>query len=185
MKNPACQSSSKKIEEWTKKWAGENNIPSLFLDQTTSTNDEALYIKEEELFFIFSSRQTKSRGQKGRRWLNSDFMGTWTWLQKKSPKPDLAPYLGSLFYKNASSSWPGPWALKPPNDLYLKEKKAAGFLLEAHSCGQKTRVVLGVGINILKSPRREWAAVFDHSPVNSKNYSQFLSKTQFDLKKIS
>ena len=43
--------------------------------------------------------------------------------------------------------------MKPPNDLYLGDKKIAGLLVETVSQGSTHRLIVGLGMNILNHPR--------------------------------
>ena len=44
-------------------------------------------------------------------------------------------------------------SFKAPNDLYLNDKKLAGLLMEVLSQGSKRAFILGLGLNVFKSPK--------------------------------
>lgn len=174
------------VLQWTKNWAIQNQIPCQFLNQTNSTNDTALFLKNDlqKPFFIFCNKQSQSRGRKKRKWINSDFMATWTWKQKLSPHPILSLYLAWFCYKNTCHIWPGlPWSLKAPNDLYLNEKKISGILLEILQ-NSIFQIIIGIGMNVLKTPSLKWASINQYAEVNENQWQKFLNLFWNDLLSI-
>ena len=177
-------SMSRSVLLWTKKWADSNQIPNIFLEQTQSTNDDALSIDipPDELWFLFSSRQSKSRGRNNKKWINSDFMGTWTWRQAKSPYSVLPLWLAWSFYKNAGLIWPGlAWSVKPPNDLYLSGKKILGVLTEISSQSGIFKTVIGVGMNVLKTPSPKWSCLKEYTVIHPRQWIKFMNLLWKDL----
>ena len=57
-----------------------------------------------------------------------------------------------LIKKLLSEFYKGKIMIKKPNDLLIKKKKVSGILQETLSKSGKTFIVVGVGINLIKSP---------------------------------
>src|ERR1044072_7728668 len=111
------------------------------VEETESTNDLAWAAAERgaaEGFVVFAERQTKGRGQYGRRWESPPHTGFWfsTLLRpalslRESPNLTL-----ELAHKTAATieqetgSVP---SIKPPNDIYIADRKVAGVLVEGRT----------------------------------------------------
>jgi BirA family biotin operon repressor/biotin-[acetyl-CoA-carboxylase] ligase len=133
-------------------------------DTVSSTNDVALQMAragEPEGTVVLARSQSAGRGRRGRTWL--DEPGTCV-LMSAMLRPDLPPdrfpelsFVASLsvaeYLRRAFAFEP---ALKWPNDVLIRERKAAGVLVETtggfgakslpkHSCGA---VVVGIGLNV-------------------------------------
>ena len=88
-----------------------------------------------------AERQTAGRGRLGRAWADSALM----FSVALYPRPPVAdwPEL-TVVAAAAVAAAAGPRAtIKPPNDVLVDGRKAAGILAEAGE-----RVVLGIGINV-------------------------------------
>ncbi len=170
------RSQNTKIASWTKKWAKkQQNLNSFFYKKTTSTNDKAkeyLFGKTKNtinqleyscsfntkteyfkpLLFIAES-QTKGRGRRSRHWLNSDMMISWSYIVKQAPQPVITGLMGEDLYKALKHSWEDcPFKIKKPNDIYIKNKKLAGLLVEVVNKGVLHQLVIGVGMNVFSHP---------------------------------
>ena len=145
------------IAQWTKKWAEKRNYPFLFYTQTTSTNDKAKEYftnsrKYKSLLFIAES-QTKGRGRRNQQWINSDMMVSWSYSLKKAPQPVTTTLMCLALYEALNNSWKKcPFEIKKPNDIYIKNRKLAGLLIEAVSKGDLQQLIIGVGMNIFTHP---------------------------------
>lgn len=100
-------------------------------------------------------QQTKGRGQGEKKWENSDLMLSFLWenplkeLDSSSCEDFAIDVLQAL-----KLTWPGlKLQLKAPNDIYLKQKKVAGLLLEILNQGPKTALVAGLGLNVFSCPK--------------------------------
>ena len=145
------------VARWTRKWAEERNQPFLFHTQTTSTNDEAKeYLFDEKKYknFLFiAESQTRGRGRKNRKWINSDMMISWSYSLKKAPQPITVDLMGQVLCTALSKSWPDcPFTIKKPNDIYIEDKKLAGLLVEVVNKGNLHQLVIGVGMNVFTHP---------------------------------
>ena len=170
------RSQNTKIASWTKKWAKkQQTLNSIFYKQTTSTNDKAkeyLFGKTKntinQLEYFYSSKtkteyfkpllfiaasQTKGRGRRSRHWLNSDMMISWSYIVKQAPQPVITGLMGEILYETLKSLWQDcSFKIKKPNDIYIKNKKLAGLLIEVVNKGALHQLIIGVGMNVLSHP---------------------------------
>lgn len=125
------------------------------LPEIDSTNTELMRRAKAGQFdpvLLVAERQTAGRGRMGRQW-HSDTASTGAF-------PSLTFSLGLPL---APATWSGlslavgvsvaqslhaGLGLKWPNDIWLKDRKLGGILIETGSFGDVRYVVMGVGINI-------------------------------------
>ena len=127
------------------------------VEETASTNDlawEAARRGASEGFVVFAERQTEGRGQHGRRWESAPSLGlTFSILLRPALTLRESPRLTSMLAKvvagaieEESGSTP---RIKPPNDIYIGERKIAGLLVEGRTQADGTyQAVAGIGINV-------------------------------------
>ena len=167
------------LSQWTQQWSSHHNIHFHFFQKTTSTNIIAqnLNLLDEKKSLILAEWQTQGRGRKNRQWLNSDFMSSWVWIQKNKEKPSFSIQIGQKVYQSLQNSWPSaPWRFKKPNDIYLEDKKTAGLLIEIFPQKNDFRIVIGLGINVFKTPKNIPArSIAFYESVNQKKWEKFLS----------
>ncbi|MFK7909589.1 MAG: biotin--[acetyl-CoA-carboxylase] ligase [Akkermansiaceae bacterium] len=136
--------------------------------QLESTNDEAHRIAAggaEHGTVILAEKQTKGRGRRGAAWLSEPGEGlTFSVVLRPDfggehySKIALAAGLGIATALRESFSIAAE--LKWPNDILIQDRKCCGILVEARD----NYVVLGVGINVLKSPENaEFISISDLS----------------------
>ena len=127
------------------------------LDETESTNDVAWQAAERgapEGFVVFAERQTKGRGQYGRRWQSAPYLGLWfSILLRPAMTMRESPKLTALLAEAAAATIADETgcapAIKPPNDIYVSGRKVAGVLVEGRTAGNGEYVaVAGAGINV-------------------------------------
>jgi BirA family transcriptional regulator, biotin operon repressor / biotin---[acetyl-CoA-carboxylase] ligase len=134
------------------------------LDQTGSTNDEALAAAragDPGRHWFVARRQSAGRGRHGRAWA-SPAGNLHASLLLVDPCPAAsAPQLGfvaGLALHDAvaeiAALEAGRLALKWPNDLLLDGAKLAGLLLEGQFVqpGNAFAVVIGIGVNVATAP---------------------------------
>src|SRR3954463_7921828 len=127
------------------------------VEETESTNDLAWAAAERgavEGFVVFAEHQTKGRGQYGRRWESAPHQGLWfsillrpTLSLRESPKLtlQLAHNIAATIEEETGSV---PF-IKPPNDIYIADRKVAGVLVEGRTASDgKYIAVAGIGINV-------------------------------------
>jgi len=136
----------------------ENQI--VVVDETESTNDlvwQALERGARKGFVAFAERQTKGRGQYGRRWESAPYLGLWFSVLlrpavslRDSPKVTLA--LAEAVAATIAEETGCTPTIKPPNDIYISGRKVAGLLVEGRTANDGSYVaVAGIGINVNQS----------------------------------
>lgn len=147
----------------TKKWAESNRLFVHYEAAMTSTNDRAKGLAFEEkllqegLCLFLTDEQSAGRGRGKNSWINpkpgSALLSSWSYLLNIKPQPTTSCLVGLAVYRALTTTWPFlPWSMKAPNDIYINDKKIAGLLLESVIQGDETRLILGLGINVLSSP---------------------------------
>jgi biotin-(acetyl-CoA carboxylase) ligase len=68
--------------------------------------------------------------------------------------------------------------LKAPNDLFLDRLKLAGILIESVSQGSNTKTVVGIGLNVCKTPSdiATATALADQAMVSQEKWTAFLNR---------
>ena len=124
-----------------------------------STNQTALRLIKDsnyEFGLIFSETQSNGRGQYGRKWISykgNIFMSIFYKLDK------INLSIGTLTKKNCflvkkviSKYYKKKISFKSPNDLMINKKKICGILQEKIEKSHKNYLIVGIGINLIKSP---------------------------------
>ncbi len=131
---------------------------SLILEETQSTN---LYLKklatEKSLPDFFSVRtnfQTEGRGQRGNHWESSpnDNLLCSLILHPVFISPNRSFYISqivSLSLIKSLEKFSDEFTIKWPNDIYWRDKKIAGILIENQFISnQINQSIIGVGLNL-------------------------------------
>lgn len=128
------------------------------LDETESTN---LYIKSlaleeplDEFTVVYTDFQTKGRGQIGNTWVSNRgenllfSMLVYPYFISPSSQFILSQIV-SISIANVLSRYVSDIKIKWPNDIYWKNSKIAGILIENSLMGQAIeKSIIGIGINI-------------------------------------
>jgi BirA family transcriptional regulator, biotin operon repressor / biotin---[acetyl-CoA-carboxylase] ligase len=127
------------------------------VEETLSTNDLAWEAAERGAaagFVVFAERQTRGRGQYGRRWESAPHQGLWfSILLRPAMTLRESPQLTSLLAEVVAATIAAETACTPiiklPNDIYISGRKVAGVLVEGRTAGDGSYVaVAGIGINV-------------------------------------
>ena len=133
----------------------------IVLDETESTNDVVARMSSGhwvEGLCVFAERQTAARGQHGKRWISAAGKGLWFSVLLR-PKIDikesmrLPAWVAAIIARTLEDEFGVPATVKPPNDVYINERKVAGVLVEMRA--QPTAphaAVLGIGLNVNHAP---------------------------------
>lgn len=122
-----------------------------------STNARGIELAEEGApagTLVLADEQTAGRGAAGHGWYSPKGAGLYLSIVLRPaelPSPQLLPLLAGLSAARAAESviGGGSVAVKWPNDLIVRDRKAGGVLSEAAWSGERPRyVVLGVGVNV-------------------------------------
>ena len=133
------------------------SFKKFFYKKVNSTNDLAIKKIKAGISkgIIIADYQKKGRGQHGKKWLS--FKGNLfitiffkikeninikkiTILNCKIIKKTLIKYIKKTI------------SIKPPNDLLINKKKICGILQEIKFSNKSKFIVIGIGINLIKSP---------------------------------
>ena len=154
-----------------------------------STNNTAIRIIENSNFkygMIISETQNNGRGQYGKKWISIkgnlfvsffyDLENLNLSLQKLTKfNCLLVKKLISIYYKKKIY-------YKKPNDLLIQKKKISGILQETIKKFNKTYLIVGIGINLIKSPKiKNYPTT---SLLNITNYKISKTKIEKQLKKL-
>ena len=130
-----------------------------------STNDEAKTKLTEiknpnDSLAIFAEQQTSGRGRSGKTWespANVNIYLSFGWFSSLklidleglslASGVEISNHLEPIIGESLKIKW--------PNDLFLSEKKVGGILVETISNKKGTRIVIGVGLNVLMSNKVE------------------------------
>ena len=123
----------------------------------TSTNDVAIKkIRQGFLSgIIISKKQTKGRGRYGNKWIsikNNLFMSVFFNLNKIKSLKNLTSSTCKIVQKSLLKLVKKKIKIKKPNDLLINEKKLCGILQETIFYKSKKFAIVGIGINVDRSP---------------------------------
>jgi len=133
----------------------DNYFKIIFLDSVESTNDYAFSLAcsgQKEVTVVRAKQQTKGKGRGVNKWASAKDKGLYLSfiLRPKNPIDQIVmlPLLFSYGLGKAIRGIVKP-KIKWPNDVFIKDKKIAGVLVEARSNKEHAEfVVVGTGINI-------------------------------------
>ena len=146
----------------------------------TSTNDVAIKkIKKGKLFgTIIAKKQTKGRGRYGNRWIymkNNLFMSIFFNYNLNISLKELTSISCKIVKKSLTKIVNKKITIKKPNDLLINEKKVCGILQEIIYHNNKKFAIIGIGINVDKSP------IIDNYPTTYINFNAKKKLTSFKI----
>ena len=125
-----------------------------------STNDLAIQIiknTNNKSGIVIADRQKKGRGQYGKKWTSFKgnlFISIFFQINKvQLSLKDLTKVNCFLVKKLLSNFYKGKIMIKNPNDLLINNKKISGILQETLSKSGETFIIVGIGVNLIKSPK--------------------------------
>ena len=128
------------------------------LKETTSTNDYLAHLcresKAKEFYTVMAESQTKGKGQRGNSWeseagKNLTFSTVLYPTALEARKQFCLSMLVALACHEALSNYTDGFSIKWPNDIYWKDKKIGGILIENELEGKYiTQCIIGIGLNI-------------------------------------
>lgn len=128
-----------------------------FLEQTTSTNNQALslaYKGAPEGTAVLADSQTGGKGRMSRSWFSPPGKNIYTTvILRPEMDPALSPQVtliaGVAVAELLDQYCPGRVTLKWPNDVLIGGSKVCGILAESRSSAVRIEyIVVGIGINI-------------------------------------
>ena len=124
-----------------------------------STNDLAIKIiksTNNKSGIVITEKQKKGRGQHGKKWISFKgnlFVSIFFNIDKVNLSlRELTKVNCLLVKKLLSGFYKSKITIKKPNDLLIKGKKISGILQETISKSDETFIIVGIGINLIKSP---------------------------------
>ena len=129
-------------------------------EEIDSTNDECKRISlANDFHIIIAEEQTKGRGRLGKTWSSPNtgniYMSIST--EKKLFCSPVSLFTGLICKKSIDKIInEEKIGLKWPNDLVLENKKIGGILVETESFNNKTRTIVGIGINLNLPNKESW-----------------------------
>ena len=143
-----------------------------------STNDVAIQkIKKGYLNgIVIADIQEKARGQYGRKWIcykGNLFMSIFFRIKSNISLKTITKLNCEIVKNSIYQAIKKKINIKYPNDLLINNRKFCGILQETVFCKSKKFIIIGIGINLIKSP-------------NIKNYltTNILEETGLSLNKI-
>lgn len=130
------------------------------VEEARSTNDLAWEAADRgalEGFVVFAERQTAGRGQYGRRWESAPYQGLWLSVLLRPAltlreSPRLTSLLADIVTATITEETGCVAAIKPPNDIYVAQRKVAGILVEGRIASDGSYMaVAGIGVNVNQS----------------------------------
>ncbi len=117
---------------------------------------------------LIAKRQSAGRGRYGRAWISEEGGLYMSILLKALPNPaDVLPFtpLSALAVVRVLKKYSDDnFAVKWPNDVYVRDRKICGILCEARVLAGKTNAVIGIGINV--NNELISASTLPHSAIN-------------------
>ena len=132
----------------------------LVLEETTSTNDVVAQLAPQsaEGLVVFAERQTAGRGQYGRRWDSAAGKGLWLSVLLRpgitvADSARLTDFLAESIASTITQFGALAPYIKPPNDVYIGDRKIAGVLVEMRvEADGDYCAIAGMGVNVNHAP---------------------------------
>jgi BirA family biotin operon repressor/biotin-[acetyl-CoA-carboxylase] ligase len=128
--------------------------------KVNSTNDTAIrIIKNYNLKFgmIVSDTQVNGKGQRGNKWFSYKgnlFVSFFHELKNLNISLNSLTEINCLLVKKILNRYyKKNITFKKPNDLLINKKKISGILQEIISISDKKFLIIGIGVNLVKSPK--------------------------------
>ncbi len=124
-----------------------------------STNNTAIRIIKNSNFdhgMVFSELQNSGRGQYGKKWISYKgnlFVSFFLKIDKLNISLKKLTKMNCLLVRKLISKYYKKKIIfKKPNDLLIKKKKICGILQETFIKLDQKYLIIGIGINLVKSP---------------------------------
>jgi BirA family biotin operon repressor/biotin-[acetyl-CoA-carboxylase] ligase len=131
------------------------------LEQTESTNDVIREMATGDWpagLVVFAEHQTAGRGQRGNEWESAAGKGLWFSILLR-PKIDikesarLVAWAAEEIARTLEAEFAVAATVRPPNDIYVNDRKVAGVLVEMRAQpGQPHVAIVGIGLNVNHAP---------------------------------
>jgi biotin-[acetyl-CoA-carboxylase] ligase BirA-like protein len=182
------------IGKWTNEWAiVQSDLTPHYYETIESTNTFAKSIPETpKNQLVVTELQIKGRGRGQNTWESPDsgtaLLSSWIFDIDFTPQPILSPLIGLSIVEalhEISGFGEEDVSLKAPNDIYIKNKKVGGVLIEIQTQGDQTRVIVGIGINVFEAPNLDsstYLAKHRKGDIDDRTWNAFLIELYKKLK---
>ena len=155
-------------------------IKKFYFKTVTSTNDIAIKKINEGIHsgLIVAKKQTKGRGRYGNKWIylkNNLFISIFFRLNNNINLRKLTTISCKIVKKSLLKLLNKKITIKKPNDLLINKKKICGILQETVFFKNKKFAIIGIGINVDRSP------VIDNYPTTHLNFFSKKKITSFKI----
>ena len=135
-------------------------LKKFYFKKIKSTNNIALTFlrKGVDKGAILADFQTKGRGQRGKNWISYKgnlFMSVFFEVCDRISLQKLTKLNCDIVRDCLQKFTSFQIVIKKPNDIYIKKQKICGILQEILFKNKKKYMVVGIGINLNKSPKIE------------------------------
>ena len=158
-------------------------------NKVKSTNNTAIRIIKKTNFnygMIISENQERGRGQYGKKWISYKgnlFVSFFFKLENLKVSINQLTKINCLLVKKLLSTYyKKKITLKKPNDILIDKKKICGILQEKIIKLNKKYFIVGIGINLIKSPFIKNYPTINLYELLGKKVSK--NKVEKELKKI-
>ena len=153
-----------------------------------STNEEAKRIKiTHDFHVIISEKQTKGKGRLGKKWSSPNSGNIYMTICTENDL-SISPIslVTALICKKAINKIAKQELimLKWPNDILLNNEKVGGILVETEIYEEKTRTIIGIGINMSIKKEESWWGDLSKFNIETKR-NELINKILSDFIKIS
>ena len=133
-------------------------IKKYYFKKIKSTNDQAIKMIKRGLNkgIIITEEQIAGRGQHGNKWISLKgnlFMTIFFEINKKRKISEFTKFNLKIIKRVIQKYIKKKLTIKYPNDILVNEKKICGILQEVIFFKLKKLMIVGIGINVKKSPR--------------------------------
>ena len=126
---------------------------------------------------ILTETQTKGRGQYGKKWISFKgnlLMSIFFEINTDTSIKNMTFKNCEMIRKSIQKFTKSKIKIKPPNDLLINNEKICGILQETFFQNKKKFIVVGIGLNLVKSPKIKKYPTNYLSKYTSKKISKLL-----------
>jgi BirA family transcriptional regulator, biotin operon repressor / biotin---[acetyl-CoA-carboxylase] ligase len=144
-----------------------------------STNNTAIRIiksSNHKYGMVISEIQTRGKGQYGKKWISYKgnlFVSFFHEFKNIDLTISMLTKIYCLLVKKLLNNFYKKKILfKKPNDLLIEKKKISGILQETISVSNSMFVIIGIGINLIKSPKIKLYPTISLSEITKKRINK-------------
>ncbi len=159
------------------------------VDSTNNVSIRRIKLGKVKPTLIVANLQKKGRGQYGRKWV-SQRGNVFVTINFKLKKNETLKKISKKVYKTIKKSLEKfvneKISLKLPNDLLIKGSKVCGILQETIVFNKNKYFIVGIGINLIKSPKivNKQVSFLQKYNNNKINKSNILREIKINFEKL-